>query len=406
MTALAFFVQAEWAQLIALLDGAERDERRELVHEFIVGELVGMSVSLDYGDEIGRRKMFELMREMLQHHALPESLIPKCLDVLMKGTDERDFTRIVPEIVQVLRQNSGLLSSDEEAVFDEDLEDEEGNPIERPTRAPPKTPGGKARPASKSAEGERRIKELNLRCLAVVRATLERTTGALREASMLNGLVSELIVPAVKTKDPQVRAEGLICLGLCSLLDKDMALNSFDLLARQSQVADGELQVRLHQTVFDILVLYGIRFGEAVEEEEEDGRVITRDRFAGGMILGLIMNCLEAEEPEVLATSVVGIAKLMLSGMVTDEEILTRLVLLYFASETADNQELRQCLSYFFPVYCYSNPTNQRRLASVALSALGLLKGVYDDLEHKAVMTAPLQIGAQLLDWADPQKAL
>ena len=89
------------------------------------------------------------------------------------------------------------------------------------------------------------------------------------------------------------------------------------------------------------------------------------------------------------ATVVVGIAKLLLSGMVTDEEvricrlsprtrvslaltdmrlsrqILGRLVLLYFASETADNPELRQCLSYFFPVYCYSNPQNQRRIASV-----------------------------------------
>ena len=54
-------------------------------------------------------------------------------------------------------------------------------------------------------------------------------------------------------------------------------------------------------------------------------------------------------------------------------QILGRLVLLYFASETADNPELRQCLSYFFPVYCYSNPQNQRRIASVrtALRANG-----------------------------------
>lgn len=37
---------------------------------------------------------------------------------------------------------------------------------------------------------------------------------------MLHGLVAELIVPAVKTKDYDVRAQGLICLGLCCLLDK------------------------------------------------------------------------------------------------------------------------------------------------------------------------------------------
>lgn len=51
-------------------------------------------------------------------------------------------------------------------------------------------------------------------------------------------------------------------------------------------------------------------------------------------------------------------------------QILSRLVLLYFAGETADNPELRQCLSYFFPVYCYSNPANQRRVANVRPSLL------------------------------------
>ena len=88
----------------------------------------------------------------------------------------------------------------------------------------------------------------------------------------------------------------------------------------------------------------------------------------------------------------------MLAGMITDEEvrrsslslsltpppsvqtltpsalqILSRLVLLYFAGETADNPELRQCLSYFFPVYCYSNPANQRRVANVRPSVPPLL---------------------------------
>lgn len=50
-------------------------------------------------------------------------------------------------------------------------------------------------------------------------------------------------------------------------------------------------------------------------------------------------------------------------------QILARLVLLYFAGETADNPELRQCLSYFFPVFCYSNPQNQRRVANVRVVA-------------------------------------
>lgn len=37
---------------------------------------------------------------------------------------------------------------------------------------------------------------------------------------MLHGLVAELIVPSVQTKDYEIRAQGLVCLGLCCLLDK------------------------------------------------------------------------------------------------------------------------------------------------------------------------------------------
>lgn len=63
VTALAFFIQAEWTQLVVLLESEERREEKEAEHEFIARELVAMAVNLDYGDEIGRRKMFELMRE-------------------------------------------------------------------------------------------------------------------------------------------------------------------------------------------------------------------------------------------------------------------------------------------------------------------------------------------------------
>lgn len=46
-------------------------------------------------------------------------------------------------------------------------------------------------------------------------------------------------------------------------------------------------------------------------------------------------------------------------------QVLQSLVLLYFSFETADNQPLRQCLSYFLPVYCYSSSEHQRAMLSV-----------------------------------------
>jgi len=45
----------------------------------------------------------------------------------------------------------------------------------------------------------------------------------------------------------------------------------------------------------------------------------------------------------------------------------------YLSPNTVDNQELRQCLSYFFPVYCYSLPANQRRMREVQFFCTALL---------------------------------
>ena len=86
----------------------------------------------------------------------------------------------------------------------------------------------------------------------------------------------------------------------------------------------------------------------------------------GERIVEFLLLILDKEEsPKVQALMCMGIAKLMLAGMVTDDRVLQSLVLVYVSPETASNQELRQCLSYFFPVYCYSSPANQRRMQKV-----------------------------------------
>jgi condensin complex subunit 3 len=100
----------------------ERDanwEAEQLDLEFIVDQLFRIAVNMDYGDEVGRRKMFVLVRDMISQRGLPEGLVPGCLDVLRKltGTErgsERDFIRLVVEVVQVMRDPG--VDMDEEVV--------------------------------------------------------------------------------------------------------------------------------------------------------------------------------------------------------------------------------------------------------------------------------------------------
>lgn len=45
-------------------------------------------------------------------------------------------------------------------------------------------------------------------------------------------------------------------------------------------------------------------------------------------------------------------------------------------------------------------------ISQVVIKTLEVLRSVYDDLKDKSTMVTPLQIGSQLVDWTDPQKAV
>ena len=274
LTSLAFHIQREVDELFQLLRAESDDsmdvveqkerERRKEAKVFVVRGLVEIALESDFGDEIGRRKVFELMRtsprsfsckiptderrvgDLLSHPLLPPSLIPHTLDVLRKGTEERDFLRIVVEIIQGLRNDSLLISDNEE----EDEEDGSENEATQDRVRRKALRGGAVEGESEETRVERR-RELDLRCLSIVQALLERVMGvrtallssplplclflhssiqertltislrqALQENSTLHGIVHELIVPSVRSKDFEIRAVGLGCLGLCCLLDK------------------------------------------------------------------------------------------------------------------------------------------------------------------------------------------
>jgi condensin complex subunit 3 len=104
-------------------------------------------------------------------------------------------------------------------------------------------------------------------------------------------------------------------------------------------------------------------------------------------IITFLLQTLDTEASEtVQAVLCVWVSKLLLCGFVNDErvciyrrylhhdahypkQVLTSLLMAYVSPVTADNQELRQCLSCFFPIYCYASSENQSRMRSVSIHA-------------------------------------
>lgn len=399
--ALAFRIQYVWESLLGVLNAeyaAEEEEEAEVLalsQASVLDSLLHIALISDYGDETGRRKMFTLLREMISHSSLPRQLIGPCIDVLLKlSAGQRDFVRIVVEIVQELAEE------DEEGEGEEQ-EDDDAAEVEDLTQTRHK------RHVSGDSDGSKLLckADSDSRRLLLVRAMLERVASNLHENTAIHGLIPQLIAPAVKSKDAYVRELGLICLGLCCLLDSALALDTFPLFLDQIQRAGDDIKLRATQVVFDLLLVHGMPYLSSRQAQAVGGGAEAA-AMAYSQIVGFLLSLLEDDDEAIQAAAAEGIAKLMLAGMVEDDEVLRSLVLVYMSPETTSNQEMRQCLNYFLPVYCFSSTTNQRRLQRVVVPVLQVLAEVYNEVAGEQEMVSPAQVGVQLLEWLDPDRAV
>ncbi|KAB5594684.1 Condensin complex subunit 3 [Ceratobasidium theobromae] len=414
VTLLAFRIQEEYNKLLELLrqleargnnppadddDEEKKDvqlEEQAIDAELILGELLGLAVNLDYADEIGRRKMFQLILptgDILSQEVLPEGLVNKGLDVLRKlSENERDMIRVVVEIVSELRDVL-IKDGDVQALKVEGTQ--AGDDRTTQWGDDERTQVG-----TKPAEPELSEEDLghklaiDLRCVTLCVGMLERVNSTLQENSALHGLVPELIIPSIQSKSHQLRERGLMCLGLCCLIDKRqrMTAGSYQLFVNQVQTASFELKKKVLPVLYDLIMVH------------HDAEYLREARM-----INFLMHQLEDEEDEIQAITCIGFAKLLLAGIVTDEKVLRSLVASYLQPDTADNQPLRQCLSYFFPVYCYSSSANQRMMqkeSAVFMVLFKLLCEVYRDKDEDQEMISPAQLGALFLDWMDPLKVV
>lgn len=109
VTALAFKIQAAYNDLVGDIqayeelrvhgagehggeeEAREANEEARADREFVIGEMLKLAVHLDYADEIGRRKMFGLVRALWGHSRF--SLTLTCVMRCCRG---HDFARYAP----------------------------------------------------------------------------------------------------------------------------------------------------------------------------------------------------------------------------------------------------------------------------------------------------------------------
>ena len=116
------------------------------------------------------------------------------------------------------------------------------------------------------------------------------------------------------------------------------------------------IRVEVLHILSDILMVHGMS-------------ILTEETVKPEAVISIWLKAIRSEdEPEVASASAESLAKLMLANVVEEDDVLKALVETYFNPCSAQNDPLKQALSYFFPVYCHSVPENQCRMARVGES--------------------------------------
>jgi condensin complex subunit 3 len=242
VTMFAFVLQKELNSLMELVqkgavmeeDDPEAEEVQEDAEEqdFIVQQLLHIAMTLDYTDEMGRRQMYNIMRESIAKAHLPEECTKLAIEVLRTvcgSRGESDFCALILEAIAEVRdslqdgEDDDMKSDDAEESFHSAQSDINDNMLIGAKK--------NAKELSPEEQELQHIREVMVysKCLHIAQCTLQNVHCDLESDVSLANILNTLIVPAVQARESMIRERGVICLGLASLLSKVCVYRLFSL---------------------------------------------------------------------------------------------------------------------------------------------------------------------------------
>ncbi|NWZ75855.1 CND3 protein, partial [Poecile atricapillus] len=237
---------------------------------------------------------------------------------------------------------------------------------------------------------EKNDPETLLKCLIMCYEVLKIMSLSKGISPTINEIIQFLILPGVTNVHPAVRNMAVLCLGCCTLQNKEFAQQQLPLLLQVLQIDNIKIKLSALKAIFDQLMLFGIEpfktrrsndsqsesghirtengedESETIEEEEEETATVHS-------LLKLLSGFLDSEYSELRTEAAEGIAKLMFSGRLISAKLLSRLVLLWYNPVTEEDTRLRHCLGVFFPLFAYANRSNQECFEEAYLPTLQTL---------------------------------
>ncbi|KAI9374631.1 nuclear condensing complex subunit [Aspergillus egyptiacus] len=365
-------------------DATDVNDDETLEIEFIVEQLLHIAMTLDYSDEVGRRKMFSLLREALAVPELPEECTKLTVETLRcvcgpSAAAESEFCSVVLEAIAEVHDT--IITEDSFVSAKSEISDDASS------RHRSETPMSEEdRPFNKEEAKAKVLREIvvNMKCLHIALCMLQNVEGSLQSNMNLVTMLNNLVVPAVRSHEAPIRERGLECLGLCCLLDKTLAEENMTLFIHCYSKGHEALQVTAIQILCDMLASHPSLLAPVTQPDKE---TVSPPAFQKPL-LKVFARALKYNSPSSVQTAAAtALSKLLLTGAFTPsganipqaiqefnqnaiETLLQSLVVSFFHPRTRDNPALRQSLAYFFPVYCHSRAENTQHMRKVAVPVI------------------------------------
>ncbi|KAJ5251275.1 hypothetical protein N7489_001685 [Penicillium chrysogenum] len=386
VTAMAYFLGKYITNLLERKkiskESGEANDDDAVEHEFVVEQLLHIAITLDYSDEVGRRKMFSLLRETLAVPELPEESTKLVIETLrcVCGPDaaaEAEFCSVVLEAIAEVH----------DTITTEDSFVSARSEISDDTSRRSETPGDEeVTPFNKEEAKAKVVREIvvNMKCLYIAQCMLQNVQGHLQQNMNLVTMLNNLVVPAVRSHEAPIRERGLLCLGLCCLLDKNLAEENMTLFIHCYSKGHEALQVTALQILCDMITTHPSLLAPVTQP---DGETVTPPAMQKPL-LKVFARALRANSPNsVQSGAAAALCKLLLTNAFAPsgsnvppaiqehnqnavETLLLSLVVSFYHPRTRENPALRQSLAYFFPVYCHSRVENTHHMRRVAVPVI------------------------------------
>ncbi|XP_019644482.1 PREDICTED: condensin complex subunit 3-like [Branchiostoma belcheri] len=413
LTALCDYVQSHLQTLPSVEGGLDMTSAVDdhLRKEFVAQQLMMILGIPDLTDEVGRKRLRSLVHDMLLSDNMTRPLLK--LLILRYCSVQTDQEARIRELVEVIADIREPITVLETSLSQEQLRQKELK------LASIRVKLNEAREEmdqlvavqefQKAAEMKGRVEELELnksdlmekmqpqtqevrtekndsvtllRCLTIAAEMLQTLT--LKGLTpTLRTLVDSLMLTGIQSEDPAVRNMAVRCLGLTAVLCKDTAVQYLPLFLQASQVDLEAIQVTALRTVFDLLLIFGLKaFGAENSEQQnqsgegegetEEPQQATPNNTANSL-LSILTGMLDSENTDIRTNAAEGLAKLMMSGRVLSGKLLSRLLLLWYNPTTEDDTHLRHCLGTFFPMFAFSGRSSQECVEEAFLPTLQTL---------------------------------